>query len=280
MPWKTDENGMIVVQDEAPVWVYEDGDNKGKEAPVEFGKTLASIQKLTAESVSRKEKIKEMSGTISIITDAGIEDVEAFIKDGKKAMETVANLDDKQFLDAGEVEKIKAQANEIWERKVDSLKTSYESQIADIDAKLQAKDSSIRSLIVRGAFDRSSFLAERTVLPPEIAYSYLGDRFVVQEVNGELRGFGLDTDGNKLMSAKNPAEYADPEEAIELLVMSHPQKDRIMKMEATGTGSSTPGNTNQNDLLSQYKEAQKANNASKMISLKRKLHNSGYRGIL
>ncbi len=280
MPWKTDENGMIVVQDEAPVWVYEDGDNKGKEAPVEFGKTLASIQKLTAESVSRKEKIKEMSGTISIITDAGIEDVEAFIKDGKKAMETVANLDDKQFLDAGEVEKIKAQANEIWERKVDSLKTSYESQIADIDAKLQAKDSSIRSLIVRGAFDRSSFLAERTVLPPEIAYSYLGDRFVVQEVNGELRGFGLDTEGNKLMSAKNPAEYADPEEAIELLVMSHPQKDRIMKMEATGTGSSTPGNTNQNDLLSQYKEAQKANNASKMISLKRKLHNSGYRGIL
>jgi len=280
MPWKTDDDGVIVVQESEPVWIYESGDNKGKEAPVNFGKTLASINKITAESIDRKNKLKENGEILQPLKDAEIEDVGAFITDAKKAMETVANLSDKDILDAGEVDKIKAQAKEVWERKVENLTNSHTARLTEKDATLQAKDDSIRNLIVRGAFDRSTFLQEETLLPSEFAYAQLGNRFLVEEVNGDLKGFGLDEEGNKLMSAKNPAEYADPEEAIELLIMSHPQRDRILKMDASGSGASESGSVKSSDLLAQYRAAKKEGNHARMVSLKRRLHQSGYKGIL
>ncbi len=280
MPWKQDENGAVVSQDGQPVWVYEDGDNKGKEAPVDFGKTLTSIAKITQESIGRKDKLKEANGTLQLFVDAGIEDVGTFVTDGRAALETVANLSDKDILDAGEVDKIKAQATEVYDRKIENMTLTHSGEVATLNDTIAAKDGNIRNLIIKGAFDRSSFLKDKTVLPPEFAYSHFGNRFSVEEVDGELKGFGLDGEGKKLMSAKNPAEYADPEEAIELLIMSSPQKDTLLKMEANGSGNQGSGDVNTDNLLAQYNKAKEQKNTTAMITLKRKLSEAGYRGIL
>jgi hypothetical protein len=43
-----------------------------------------------------------------------------------------------------------------------------------------------------------------------------------------------DRAGNRIMSKKNVGEYADPTEALELLVETHPQKDALLKAPSAG----------------------------------------------
>jgi len=280
MAWKVDENGGFVAQDGAPIWIYEDGENKGSEAPVDFGKTLKSINDIKSESITRKNKLKELGEKYKAIDDLGVEDLSEWIVKANGAMEKVANLTDKEILDAGGIEKIKTQAAEVWQAKLNNTAKSYEEKLAEKEKAIMGKDGAIRNLIIRGAFDRSEFLRDRTVLPSNFAYADMGGRFVVEEVNGELKGFALDAEGNKLMSAKNPAEYADPDEAIELLVLSHPQKDRILKADASGGGAQNTNAGKASDLLAQYNDAKAKGQHAAMVSLKRRLHESGFKGVL
>ena len=106
MAWKVDENGAIAVQDGAPVWVYEEGDNKGSEAPVDFNKTLKSISDIKAESIARKEKLRGYAEKYKAIEEAGIEDIADFYAKATDAINKVQNFNEKQLIDAGEVEKI------------------------------------------------------------------------------------------------------------------------------------------------------------------------------
>lgn len=272
MAWKTDENGAIVAQDGAPVWVYEEGDNKGSEAPVDFNKTLKSISDIKAESIARKEKLRGYSEKVKPLEEAGIDDINDFLAKAQDAMAKVQNFNDKQLIDAGEVEKIKQQAQEVFDSRLNNVTKVKDTEIEKLTNLVSTKDSAIRNLIVKGAFDRSEFLKEKTVLPSDFAYAQLGSRFVVEEINGELRGFALDIEGNKLMSAKNPAEYADPDEAIELLVMSHPQRDRILKMDASGGGApSGTGAPLIRDLKAQHAEAIKKGDIALAIKLKNQM---------
>lgn len=55
---------------------------------------------------------------------------------------------------------------------------------------------------------------------------------------GEIEFYGRD--GNRLLSKKNAGEYAKGDEAFELLVEQHPQKDAIIKAEQAG-GSGNGG---------------------------------------
>lgn len=280
MAWKANDDGVLAVQDGAPVWIYEEGDNKGSEAPVDFGKTLKSINEIKTESVTRKNKLREMGEKYKAIDDLGIEDLSDWVVKANGAIEKVGNLTDKEILDAGGIERIKSQAAEVWQAKLDNVVKTSDGKLGLAQEIISKKDASIRNLIIRGAFDRSEFLKEKTVLPAEFAYAQLGGRFIVEEVNGELKGFAADSEGNKLMSARNPAEFADPDEAIELLIMSHPQRDRILKVDASGSGATQTGGTKASDLLAQYNDAKAKGLHAVMVSLKRKLHESGYKGIL
>lgn len=272
MAWKVDENGAFVAQDGAPVWIYDEGDNKGSEAPVDFSKTLKSISDIKAESIGRKQKLKEYADRYKPLEDAGIADFSEYLAKANDAITKVQNLSDKQLVDAGEVEKIKQQAQEVFDNRLNHVVKTNETKIAELQNAIGGKDESIRNLIIKGAFDRSEFLKDKTVLPSDFAYAQLGSRFVVEESAGGLRGYAVDAEGNKLMSAKNPAEYADPDEAIELLVMSHPQRDRILKMDASGGGTPPGGHgPGAKDLKSKYDEAISAGNITEAIRIKNQM---------
>lgn len=276
MPWKQNEDGSLVVVDGNPVWVYESGPEKDKEAPVNFGKTLTTIQNITRESVNRKEKINELKAVTSVIEAAGIEDVSEYLTKAKEAMDTVANLSDKEILDAGQVDKIKQSITDGFTRQIDALKAAGEKSNTEWRGKLDAKDAAIKDLVIKGAFDASDFLRDKTVLLPEIAFSYFGGRFGVEEKDGRLIGFATDTGGDKIMSLKNPGAYADPVEAIEILINEHPQKDRMLKMDASGGGSKPPkpGDVSGN-LQTQYKEAKSKGDVGAMVALKSQMAEQG-----
>lgn len=282
MPWKTDENGVIVVTDGNPVWIYESGQEKDKEAPVEFGKTLATIQNLTKESISRKEKIGELKAITGKIEEAGIEDLDAFIAEARQAMETVKNLTDQQQAQVGEMDRVKQSLSDSFNRQIEELKKAAKKSDAEWQAKLDAKQRAIDDLIIRGAFETSDFIRDKTVMLPDMAFSYFGGQFKVEEKDGRLIGYAVDKNGDRIMSLRNPGQYADPSEAIEIIINDHPQKERLLRMEANGSGLKAPsGKIDPADsILAQYRTAKEKGDISTQIALKQKMHEMGIQAPL
>src|SRR5690606_13031141 len=60
----------------------------------------------------------------------------------------------------------------------------------------------------------------------------------------EGKPVAYDKSGNRLMSKKNIGVYAEPDEALELLVDMHPQKDTILKADAGGGSGNGGGGGN------------------------------------
>lgn len=278
MPWKTDEesNALIAGDDGNPVWIYEDGAEKGKEAPADFNRMFKKITDVTAESIARKEKIRQYDERYKPLADRGIEDLGTWLGEVDTALDTVKNYSDKDLVDAGEVDKVKQSVIGSYDLKIGALTKDFTGKLDTSQATIEAKDASIRKLLIRSAFDRSTFLAEDTVLLPDMAYTYFGDRFGVEETSdGELTGYATDKEGNKLMSLFNPGEIATPDEAIELLVSEHPQKDRMLKMDASGNGTPKHKESKGGYLMAQYTEAKKKGNVALCMSLKMQMQTAG-----
>lgn len=243
MPWKMDGD-KIVVADGNPIWVYDDG----KEAGFNAESALKSIKDVTAESMGRKAKIKEME--TSMAPFSGIENPGEWIGNAKKALETVGNLKDKEIVDAGEIDKLKRAVAESYEVRIADISKSHAESLKKATDDLSGKDAAIRKMVVEGAFNRSEFLREKTVLLPEFAYNTFGKHFKVDEDGDQIKVSATDAKGNQVFSLKNPGEAASPEEAIEIIINSHPQKDSILKG-LPGGGNSPPGGQTRNsaDLM-------------------------------
>jgi len=99
-----------------------------------------------------------------------------------------------------------------------------------------AKEASIRTLLVKGIFDSSAFLKDKTVLPSDVAYASFGRHFEVKEENGELRVVAT-MNGQPIFSRSDPGTFAAPEEALEAIIDKYPMKDRILKAPDGGSGS-------------------------------------------
>ena len=160
----------------------------------------------------------------------------------KKALEMVKQLDESKLLDAGKVEELKHKITQEAQQKIDNLTKALEEANAKANTVAKEKESVIHGLLVKGAFESSQFLREKTVLPPEFAYASLGSYFGVEYGdNGKPQVVAKDAQGNPLFSPGNPSAYASPEEAIKLLIEQHPQRDALLKNAAPNGGSGTNG---------------------------------------
>lgn len=224
MPFKFDANGTIVTQEvngqKLPVYVHADG----KEAAFDADATISTISRLNAEAKGHREGKEAAEAALKPFKDAGIEDPVV----AAKALATVKNLDDKKLVDAGEVERVKAEAIK-----------AVEEQYKPIKDKAAELESQLNRHLIGGAFARSKFIAEKFAAEGpagvEIAEALFGSRLKVE--GGKVVGY--DANGAKLYSRSRPGELADPDEAIELLVDSYPHKASILK----GSGSSGSGSS-------------------------------------
>jgi len=108
MKLKLNEQGFAVVQEGKPVYVHDDGKEVAFDAPG----TVQTISRLNAEAKNHRERAEAAEKSLKAFE--GITDPAAAIK----ALETIANLDHKKLVDAGEVEKIKAEINKAFEGKL------------------------------------------------------------------------------------------------------------------------------------------------------------------
>lgn len=219
MKLKLDENGHAVLQDGKPVYVTDEGKEVAFDAPG----TVATIARLNGEAKGHRERAEAAEGKLKSFD--GITDPAAAIK----ALNTVKNLDDKKLVDAGEVEKVKAEAIK-----------AVEEKYAPIVKERDELNSSLNSHLIDGGFARSKFVAEKFAASGPAGIAIAQALFRNQYKSEGGKPVGYDRNGNKLFSRARPGEVADFDEALELMVDAYEHKESLLK----GTGSSGSGAPN------------------------------------
>lgn len=220
MKLKLDENGHVVVQDGKPVYVHDDG----KEVPFDAAQTVATISRLNGEAKTHREAKEQLETKLKGFE--GIEDPAA----AKKALETLKNFDDKKLVDAGEVEKVKAEA-------IKAIEDKYAPIVQERDA-FQAQ---LHNELIGGGFARSKFIQDNIAVPTDMIQATFGKNFQIE--NGKVVAVGAD--GQKIYSRTRPGEVADFDEALETLVGGYQHKDSILKGgQGSGGGFQGGGNSN------------------------------------
>ena len=206
-----------VLQDGKPVYVNDDG----TESAIDVAGTVATITRLNSEA--KASRIRAETAETSLKAFDGISDPAAALK----ALHLTANLDAKKLIDAGEVETVKAEMTKGFTEKL----TAAEKRAQD--AELRYEDKVIGEL-----FLGSKFLVDKTLLTPSIARSAFARHIKIEDGKPVAYGF----DGNRIFSAARPGELASPEEAIEALITSHPDRDNILKGNSNGGGGTRQSN--------------------------------------
>ena len=105
-----------------PLYIHDDG----KEVAHDAAQTVATISRLNGEAKTNRERYEKAESALQSFE--GIEDPAA----AKKALETLKNFDDKKLVDAGEVEKVKAEAIKAVEEKYAPIvqeRDAYQAQL-------------------------------------------------------------------------------------------------------------------------------------------------------
>lgn len=203
-----------------PIYVHDDG----KEVAHDAAQTVATITRLNGEAKTNRERYEKAESSLAAF--AGIEDPAA----AKKALETLKNFDDKKLVDAGEVEKVKAEA-------IKAVEDKYAPIVQERDS-FQAQ---LHKELIGGGFSRSKFIQDKIAVPADMLQATFGQNFKIED--GKVVAYGAD--GQKIFSRSRPGEVAEFDEALETLVSGYQYKDSILKGgQGNGGGFGGQGNLN------------------------------------
>lgn len=208
--WKRDADGKIVEKDGNPVYL----DSKGAEMTV-GSDTISNLnkesQKFRTERDEAEKKLKAFDGL-----------------DPKVAKDAIAKLKDidlSKLVDAGKLDEVKRQITD-----------EFTKQLTEKDGALTAARGEIDNMKINGVFANSEFVRDSIAVPRDMFEASFRNNFKVE--NGKVTAY--DKAGNRIMSKQKVGEFAEPEEALTLLVDQHAQKDIILKAN-TGSGSGNNG---------------------------------------
>ena len=194
-----------------PLYIHDDGKEVAHDAP----QTVATISRLNGEARTNRERYE--AAETSLKAFEGIEDPTA----AKKALETLKNFDDKKLVDAGEIEKVKAEAIK-----------AVEDKYAPIVQERDAFQSQLHNELIGGGFARSKFIQDNIAVPVDMIQATFGKSFQIE--GGKVVAVGAD--GQKIYSRARPGEVADFDEALEVLVDGYQHKDSILNGNRSGGG--------------------------------------------
>jgi hypothetical protein len=216
MKLKLDADGHVVLQDGKPVYVADDG----KEVAFDVAATVATISRLNGEAKSHRERAEAAEKGLKSFD--GIADPVAALK----ALEVVSNLDQKKLIDAGEVERVKAEIGK-----------SYEGKLTEAQTRTQQLEQQLYGEKIGGSFSRSKMIADKLAIPADMVQARFGQAFKIED--GKTVAY--DAHGNKIYSRARPGELADFDEALESLIESYPYKDHILKSSGASGGGAQGG---------------------------------------
>lgn len=104
----------------------------------------------------------------------------------------------------------------------------------DIEQERDAARGELAQTKIELAFARSRFVAETLNIPADIAAVKFGESFKFE--NG--RTVGYDLQGRPIMRSDNPAEFAEFDEALKVVVAAYPFRDAITRGHGQGAALS------------------------------------------
>jgi hypothetical protein len=218
MKLKLTPEGFAVVENGHPVYV----DDQGVETAIDVPHTVNAIKNLSREAKGHRLAKEEAEAKLKAFSDL---DPDA----ARSAIETVSKLDQKRLIDAGEVDKVREQADKAWADKMAAVENKYKPVVEERDALA----SKLVKQQIGSDFARSKFIADKLAIPADLAQSHFGAHFRVE--NDVTVAYA--PNGEKLYSKQRPGELAGFDEALELLVEAYPHRDSILK----GSGASGGG---------------------------------------
>lgn len=201
-----DVNGTTyaVIENGNPVYVHDDG----KEIPFDATAALSKISALNNEAKTHREGKETAEAELKKF--ANITDPAKAIE----ALDIVTKLDQKKLIDAGEVDKVKAEITKV-----------YQTQIEQAESKNKELQSQLYNEMIGGRFNSSKFIKDKVAIPADFVQSRFGTSFKIEDGNV----VAYDQSGNKIYSRSKPGEIAEFDEALEFLIDNYPQKDHILK---------------------------------------------------
>lgn len=213
--WKMDGDKIATDADGNPIYINAAGQEQSMK-----GDTIATLNAEARQHRTAKEtaetNLAKYKGADGKLIDPDI---------AVKAIDTVGKIDAKQLIDAGKVDEVRKQVSDTFTAQINDINTKY------TDAQKRIADMSVDKI-----FDGSDFIRDRVAIPRDFFAGNMRNHFKFED--GKITAY--DRAGNPVYSKKNPGTPADPEEALELLVEAHPQKDTILKAASAG-GSGNGG---------------------------------------
>lgn len=208
--WKLDADGKVEMKDGNPVYISGDG----REMTIKAD----TVTNLQSEAKTHREAKEAAERTLK-----SFEGLDA--DKARRALDLVKKIDENKLIESGEVDKLR---NEI--------SSEYTKQLNEKDEKLKQLQGNIDNMKIGSVFSSSQFAREQIAVPNDMFESYFRNNFKVEDD----KIVAYDKSGNRLMSKQHVGEYASPDEALQLMVESHPEKDVILKAN-TGSGSGSGG---------------------------------------
>ncbi len=206
---------------EKPIYVHPDGKEASFDVPDMYAR-------LTRDGKRNSELQKTLEATEGkLLVFDGI-----VPEDARKAIDLVKNLDHKKLVDAGEVEKVKAEA-------IKAVTDSFESKYSPIVKERDRLKSDLFAEKIGGAFTRSKLITEKFAIPADLVQARFGGNFKIED--GKVTA--TDASGNRIYSRARPGELADFDEALETLVDQYPYRDQILKGSGSSGSGAQPGAT-------------------------------------
>ena len=273
-----DEEKTPVFKDGKPVYI----DPEGKEVALDPIAMYQKVIDLGKEAKTHRERGDGFEATLKIFEGIEVEELANWKTKADEAIKTVENFNEKDWLKADKVDKLKADMKDAYDEQVKGVQKSFEQKENDYKVIIHKKDNQIRTLMVSNKFATSPYFSgtdPKTSLPPEIAETYFGNYFKVEEEDktGKLKLIAYNDKGDPIYSRENPGEIAGFHEAMGFIFDAYPGKDKLLRGGKPGSGGGGgqgdggAGDDELDKLKKQYAEAQKANDSKLMITLKNKI---------
>ena len=279
--WKiklTDE-GAPVVDGNKVTFVDPEGKDVALDPPQMYGKIIT----LGKEAKTHREKADQYKVVADLFD--GVEDVTKWKEDADKALTTVKNFNDKDWMKADKVEKLKSEMAESYNQKLEKQKESFTTALSDKDGIIATKDSQIHKLLITNNFAVHPLFGgpkPKSKLTPDLAEAYFSKHFRVEVADDgvELMLKAYNDPGrfdDPIYSRENPGEAATFVEAMDELWDKFPGKDSLMGASAPGSGSqggSGDGDGDSDDLSKlkkAYNKATEEGRAKDAIALKNQI---------
>lgn len=272
-----DENGHVkVTEDGKPLYI----NDKEEEVPVDPPAMYQKIVDLGVENKKFREQAEGLATKYKALESE--EDFDKWFENATKAIEQVANFNDKDWMDAKKVESLKEQMKDAHKNELGQIKEQFETTIGDQKAELEKKDQQIRKLVVSNKFANSPLFSgakPKTTMSADIAESFFGHHFQVEdnERTGSPEVKCYFDNGDIIVSASPDriGEHATFDEGIEILFNNYANKDMYLPSKSGsgakgGSGDDEP-TTDMAKLQQDYNEAADAKNTQLMISIKNRM---------